>query len=130
VTAPSWWQPGVEVVNSAGIRGRLEREPDGAWRIQLLASDSYVVNPDPGQWFEEIQFEINPMQVRQVLYEVDRAFLMARGRSGLLEWASVPQRIRVAAAEPRPCPLETDGLAPIRARLIETVRQILAPHIR
>ncbi len=129
MTVPPWWTEGQQVVGKDGARGTLHRDPDGAWRVQLAASSAYVIHPDPKTWFVETQFDMNKADLKRLLYEIDRVFLVSRGRGGLLDWSSIPDRLRVVD-DPRPFPLETDGLAAVRREISEAVIKALAGYVR
>jgi hypothetical protein len=129
VSVPPWWAEGQEVVGKDGARGTLHRDPDGAWRVQLAASSAYVIHPDPKSWFVRVQFDMGQSELKRLLYEIDRVFLVSRGRGGLLDWASIPDRLRLQD-DPRPAPLETDGFAAIRREISDAVTKALAPYVR
>ena len=121
---PDWWKDGAEVIGKDGTQGRLVLQPDGAWQCHLKNSDGYILHPDPDHWFSTFTPEISEIQMRQIVYEVDRALLVAMGRGGLLDWNSVPERRKVEDPSVAPAPLGS-ALDALRIRLRSTGRGVL-----
>ena len=130
---PEWWKDGLEIVGRDGSKATLA-QVDGGWKIILPSGRSgdrevqrYLINPNPDDWSEKPVLVLSTMQIRQVVYEADRAFTRSVGRNGGREWAALKDSEKIPS-QPYASNLENDGYAHVRKRLEHVIREVLAEY--
>lgn len=92
----------VRNVTTAQLGWIVENEA-GQLAVKLDRRELTIVPYSPGQWHEDGERPIAPIQVARIAYEADRALRAVEGAYGVKEWTHIPEpeRIRWLQGPPR-----------------------------
>jgi len=104
-------------------QGWIVESEGGGLGVKLDRRELTVVPYSPGQWEEDTERPLAPIQVARIAYEADRALRSVEGSYGVKEWAAIlePERIRWLGGPPK-------DATPARIRLYNAIMGAFKPR--
>lgn len=95
----------------------------GGLAVKLDRREITIVPYSPGQWEEDSERPIAPIQVARIAYEADRALRAVEGAYGVKEWTAIPETERIRWLQGPP-----QDASPARRRLYGAVMGAFKPR--